>query len=118
MPVYDKTTRKEMNNKHLKLKHMDENYKDSPSVENNNEKQDCGCNDGNCKPKKKNIGSKLIFGIIILAALAIIGVKLSGFTGTASVKQSVTAPGKVSSCDTSKTKTCDTTKGSSCCSKK
>jgi len=97
---------------------MDENYKNPQSVEDKNKKQDCGCNDGSCKPKKKNIRSKLIFGIIILAALAIIGVKLSGFTGTASVKQSVTAPGKASSCDTGKTKTCDTTKGTSCCSKK
>jgi hypothetical protein len=37
--------------------------------------QDCGCADGNCKPKKKNPGSKLIFGVVILAALAIIGIK-------------------------------------------
>jgi hypothetical protein len=97
---------------------MEENHKDIQPVEGENQKQNCGCTDGNCKPKKKNIFSKLIFAVILLAAVAIIGIKLSGHSGSASGKQSVAVPGKTSCCDTSKKKTCDTTKSSSCCSKK
>ena len=98
---------------------METDYKDNPPVEGENQKQDCGCTDGSCQPKKKNILSKLIFALILLAAVAIIGIKLSGRSGSASVKQSV-APGKAACCDTTKanSKTCDTTKGSSCCAKK
>ena len=97
---------------------MEENHKDNPPVEGENKKQDCGCDDGCCQPKKKNIFSKLLFAVILLAAVAIVGIKLAGRSGNASDKQSVAAPGKVSVCDTAKTKTCDTTKGSSCCPKK
>jgi hypothetical protein len=97
---------------------MEETQNNSPQTEGEGKIQVCGCADGNCKPPKKNIYSKLIFALIILAALAIIGVKLVGRSGNALGKQSFAAPGKPSCCDTSKTKTCDTTKGSSCCSKK
>ena len=97
---------------------MEENFKNNQPVEGENPKQDCGCTDGSCQPKKKNILSKLIFGVILLAALTIIGIKLAGRSDNASGKQLNTAPGKASCCDTSKTKTCDMTKGSSCCSKK
>ena len=99
---------------------MEEIHNDNPQVEGENKKQDCGCTDGSCKPKKKNIWSKLIFAAILLAAVAIIGVKLAGRSGDAGGKQAITASGKAACCDTSKaaSKTCDTTKGSSCCSKK
>ncbi len=97
---------------------MEETYNDRPRVEGESKKEDCGCADGNCQPKKKNIFSKILFGVILLAAIAIIGIKLAGRSGNASDKQAITTPGKVSGCDTSKTKTCDTTQGSSCCSKK
>ncbi len=97
---------------------MEKNHKDNQPVEGENQKQDCGCPDGNCQPKKKNIFSKLIFAVILLAAVAIIGVKLAGHSGNVPGKQPIAAPGKASCCDTSKTKTCDTTKSSSCCSKK
>jgi hypothetical protein len=97
---------------------MDELNNDNPSVKSENKNQDCGCTDGSCQPKKKNIFSKLLFAVVLLAAVAIIGIKLAGRSGNASDKQSVVTPGKVSGCDTTKTKTCDTTKGSSCCSKK
>jgi hypothetical protein len=96
---------------------MEENYNDTNAPEGENKKQDCGCDDGCCQPKKKNIWSKLIFVVILLAAVTIIGVKLIGRSGNASDKQSVAVPGKAACCDTSKTKTCDTTKGSSCCPK-
>jgi len=97
---------------------METDYNDNQPVKGENQKQDCGCADGSCQPKKKNILSKLIFALILLAAVAIIGIKLAGHSDKASGKQSITAPGKASCCDTSKTKTCDTTKSSSCCSKK
>jgi len=97
---------------------MEENQKDNPQVEGGNKKQDCGCDDSCCQPKKKNIFSKLIFAVILLAAVAIVGIKLAGRSGNASDKQTISAPGKASSCDTTKTKSCDKTKGSSCCSKK
>ena len=44
-----------------------------------NSKQDCGCSDGCCTPQKKksNLWSKIIFVIIVLAAGAIITVKLA-----------------------------------------
>ena len=90
---------------------MEDNYNDP-------KKTDCGCADGNCKPKKKNHFSKIIFALILLAALGIIGVKLVGRSDAAPEKQSVALPGKSAGCDTSKSATCDTTKGSSCCSKK
>jgi hypothetical protein len=98
---------------------MEENYNDNQSVESENKKQDCGCDDGCCQPKKKNTWSKWIFALILLAAIAIIGIKLTGRSDNASAKQTV-VPGKAACCDTSKagSKTCDTTKGSSCCSKK
>jgi len=96
---------------------MEENNNGNQAVEGENKNQDCGCDDGCCQPKKKNTWSKWIFALILLAAVAIIGIKLTG-RSDASAKQSVVA-GKAASCDTLKAgpKTCDTTKGSSCCSK-
>lgn len=97
---------------------MEENHKDNLQVEGENKKQDCSSDDGCCQPKKKNTFSKMIFAVILLAAMAIIGVKLAGRSANASDKQTLAAPGKASCCDTTKTKSCDTTKVSSCCSKK
>jgi len=82
---------------------------------NENDKNDCGCSDGNCKPKKKNITTKVISLIILLAAITIIVIKVTGHSGNTTGKQLVN--GKTT-CDTSKSSTCDTSKGSSCCSKK
>jgi hypothetical protein len=97
---------------------MEETYNNTPKADGDNNSPDCGCTDGSCKPKKKNIFSKILFAGILLAALAIIGIKLTGRSGNTSDKQSLGAQGKAACCDTAKTKTCDTTKGSSCCSKK
>ena len=79
---------------------------------------DCGCSDGSCEPKKKNVFSKVLFAVILLAALAIIGIKLAGGPDDVSAKQVNAAPGKAAVCDTTKGNTCDTTKGTSCCPKK
>jgi hypothetical protein len=94
---------------------MEQNYNDTKAPEGEQKKQDCGCDDGCCQPKKKNNLSKWIFAVILLAALAIIGIKLAGHSGTTG-KQSA-ATGKAACSDTGKMKGCDTTKGSSCCGK-
>jgi hypothetical protein len=92
---------------------MKEPQANSPGT--GDKKQDCGCDDGCCQPKKKNYVSKIIFAVILLAAVAIIGIKLTGHSGSGSANQSVAAPGKTAGCDT--TKKCDTSNGSSCCPK-
>lgn len=97
---------------------MEDQYTNKPQAEGNSNSADCGCSDGSCKPKKKNVLSKILFTVIIMAALAIIVIKIAGNTEKVSGKQLSTSPGKAAVCDTTKGKTCDTTKGSSCCSKK
>jgi len=63
-------------------------------------KQDCGCSDGCCAPKKKNsLWKRIVFIAIILAAGAIITIKVVG-------KQNA-QPAKC----------CDTTESSTCCPK-
>jgi len=63
-----------------------------------NLKQDCGCGDGCCPPKKKgSYWRKWIFIVIILAAGAIVTVKLVGKN------------------DAPTAKCCETTETSSCC---
>jgi hypothetical protein len=96
---------------------MEEPVTNSTSPNEEKKNADCGCSDGSCKPKRKNVLSKVLFAVILLVALAIIGIKLAGRSDGGSGKQSIAAPGKAV-CDTTKGKTCDTTKGSSCCSKK
>jgi flagellar basal body-associated protein FliL len=65
----------------------------------NNSNQDCGCSDGCCTPQKKgnNLWKILVFIVIILAAGAIITVKLVN-------KQEVTTE-----------KCCDNPENSNCC---
>ena len=77
---------------------------------------DCGCDDGCCQPKKSNRVRKTIFAVIVLAALAIVTVKLVSRPVVTPGKEAACKPGS-SRCDTSKATTCDTTKGSSCCPK-
>jgi hypothetical protein len=81
-------------------------------------KNDCGCEGDCCPPKKKNIFSKVLFVVILMAALGIIAVKLFHQPFPATNKQTQCPPRSASSGDTAKTATCDTTKGSSCCPKK
>ena len=103
---------------------MEENdkIKDLPGGGDN--KGDCGCVDGNCKPKKSNMLTKIIFAVILLAAGGIIAVKLIYNPAPAAGTEATCKPGsgccdttKAAACDTTKTAKCDTTKGSSCCQK-
>ena len=53
-------------------------------------KQDCGCSDGCCPPKKKNPWTKIVFTVIILAAIAIVIMKFTcGSCKTDSCKNDV-----------------------------
>lgn len=86
-------------------------------VENDLQKQrDCGCDGDCCPPKKSNPLTKIIFAVIILAALVIVAVKVFKQPVETSDKASCCPPS--SKCDTVKTTACDTTKDSSCCPKK
>jgi hypothetical protein len=96
---------------------MEETSKDNPKVENENKKQDCGCDDNCCLPKKNTILTKLIFVVIVLAALGIISIRLFHQSSTSTNQQLFKDPNAPVWCDTTATKTCDTTKGSSCCPK-
>ena len=80
--------------------------------------RDCNCGDNCCPPKKKSTLPKLIFSIILLAALCIILVKLfyQPSPAPAALNQQIFRdPNSPVWCDTSGTAACDTTKGSSCC---
>ena len=95
-----------------------------------NKQQDCGCNGGDCcTPKKSKLWMKIVFVAIVLAAIAIITVKLvnKGCT-TEPAKKSCCSDStkscnhkkdtvKINGSDTTKPKCCDKKKGSSCCSK-
>ena len=100
---------------------MEENLNNGLGTGNDNSKKDCGCEGGDCcQPKKSNKMTKVLFGVILLAALSIIVIKLVNppDTAVAKAKSGCCADPKASGCDTSKQSGCDTSKGSSCCSKK
>ena len=90
-------------------------------MENQNNNQDCGC-EGNCcqPPKKKNSFNKIIFSLIILAALSIVTIKLIGKNN--SKQQSNPQSKNVSCTDTTAKKECGkectSSDGSPCCPKK
>jgi hypothetical protein len=80
---------------------------------------DCGCDGNCCTPKKKSILPKLIFAVVMLAALGVIAAKLSmqPDPSPAAGRQVPSDQGSPACCDSSASKTCDTTKTSSCCPK-
>jgi hypothetical protein len=96
---------------------MDEINKDDPFTGNEPDKKDCGCDGDCCKPKKTNIFTKLLFAVILLAALGIIGMKLVNKPDPKNNKEAVAAPAKGSCCDTTVSKCCEPKKDTTCCSK-
>lgn len=44
----------------------------------NDKKNDCGCDSGCCQPKKSKLWAKLLFILVFLAASAIIIIKVTG----------------------------------------
>lgn len=97
---------------------MEEKQRDNLPGDIKENQQDCGCEGGCCPPKKSKVLPKIIFTVILVAALGVVAVKLFLQPAPVTAKESCCPPGSTSGCDTSKTATCDTTKGSSCCPKK
>ncbi|MEI6433874.1 MAG: hypothetical protein WCP32_03440 [Bacteroidota bacterium] len=88
-----------------------------PPTDENYSNNNCNCQ-GNCCPSKKNNKSKkIIFTVILLAAIGVIAFKIINKPAPAAVKESCCPPQFSTGYDTTKTATCDTTKGSSCCPK-
>ena len=81
------------------------------------DKQKCDCEGNCCPPKKNNNVAKIIFTIVLLAAISVIVFKLVNKPAPAAVKESCCPPKFTTGYDTTKNVTCDTTKGSSCCPK-
>ncbi|MEI8204077.1 MAG: hypothetical protein WCH34_13735 [Bacteroidota bacterium] len=84
----------------------------------NKTKENCGCEDGNCctPPKKNNLWTKIIFSIVIVAALAIIIMKLTcGNCKTESC--STVAKTEKAGVKDSTAKPCCSDPNSSCCDK-
>jgi hypothetical protein len=98
----------------MKNKDKIKNHKESQGIQN-----DCNCEGNCCPPKKKTILPKIIFSIVVLAALGIILVKLFFHSSPAPAanQQLFRDPNSPVLCDSNGTKTCDTAKGSSCCPK-
>jgi len=79
-----------------------------------NTKQDCGCCDGCCTPSKSKPWMKILFAVIIIAAVAIVTYKLVN-NNTTSAKVGATISTEKSGCgDSSKTKSCESG-NKSCC---
>ena len=95
---------------------MEEKEKTSNIPDTKGNGNDCGCEGNCCPPKKNNMLTKIIFAVVLLAAIGIISVKLFNKPAPATGQEVPCKPGS-SCCDTTKVKTCDTTKGSSCCPK-
>jgi hypothetical protein len=96
MPVYDKTKRNQIT--------MEETKQGT---------ENCGC-EGDCcsQPKKKPSWMKWISILILIAAVAVVVIKLA-------TPDTAAAPGKqqATACDTTKGTACDTSGGSACCPK-
>jgi len=81
------------------------------------DKQNCDCEGNCCPPKTNNKSKKVIFTVILLAAIGLVAFKLFNKPAPAAVKESCCPAKFTTGYDTTKTVTCDTTKGSSCCPK-
>lgn len=96
---------------------MENNDKSKNKPGNRDKQNGCNCDDNCCPPKKNNITPKIIFIIILVAAIGVIAFKLVNKPAPAAVKESCCPPKFTTGHDTTKTTTCDTTKNSSCCPK-
>ncbi|MFH0895591.1 MAG: hypothetical protein V2A54_14240 [Bacteroidota bacterium] len=83
-----------------------------------NKKQDCECGTDCCTPKKSKCWMKILFIVIIAAALTIVVVKLTGKSNDeATPKQDTVKTQKAGAADSAKScnKPCGSDKKSSCC---
>ncbi|MCX6281053.1 MAG: hypothetical protein NTU51_03755 [Bacteroidetes bacterium] len=97
---------------------MEEKEMTGSGSPNQDKTSDCGCDGNCCPPKKKNPLKKILFAVIILAALGILAFKLTHKPPPETAKKACCPSGSSASCDTTKKSGCDTTKNSSCCPKK
>lgn len=81
----------------------------------NEVKQDCGCNDGCCQPKKSKPWTKILFAVVIIAAIAIIAIKFSGNNNNSDNKSTMIKNEKIGPTDS--TKSCCPKSNSLCCPK-
>ncbi|MFH0867186.1 MAG: hypothetical protein V1904_13410 [Bacteroidota bacterium] len=81
----------------------------------NNTKQDCSCGTDCCTPRKSNLWMKIVFIVIVVAAVTIVTVKLVSNDNKAGSSNSAVTIEKSSCSDT--TKACDPKKNPSCCPK-
>lgn len=86
--------------------------------------QDCGCSSSGdcCTPKKSKLWMKIVFIVIVVAAMAIVTVKLVNSNNCKSDAKGVTVATEKSGCgDSTKSikcvKICDPEKNPSCCPK-
>ena len=82
----------------------------------NKEKKDCGCGPDCCPPKKNKLWMKIVFGAVILAAIAIISIKLC-CPGCGSDNKCSGKTEKSCCADSTKPDKCKDAKTASCCSK-
>jgi len=88
----------------------------------NNTKQDCGCGGTDCcTPSKSKLWMKIVFIVVIAAAVTIAVLKLTGNCSMCGNKTTVTTEKSCGGADSTKkcggdtTKVCDPQKKSSCC---
>ena len=82
----------------------------------NETKKDCGCDDGCCQPKKSNLWTKVVFIVVIVAALAIVAIKFTGGSNKDANNATMVKNEKIGAADS--TKPCCAQGNSSCCEKK
>ena len=84
------------------------------------ETPDCNCSDNCCQPPKQKPWKKILFFVVILAALAIVTIKLTTSNpGNARITNDSISMQQSAANDTTGSKTCskacDPSKASSCC---
>ncbi|MEI6124498.1 MAG: hypothetical protein WCQ95_12810 [Bacteroidota bacterium] len=78
-------------------------------------KKDCGCDDGCCQPKKSKLWAKILFAVVIVAAIAIIAIKFTGNNNNSDNKSTMVKNEKIGATDS--TKSCCPKSNASCCPK-
>lgn len=72
----------------------------------------CDCGDNCCPPKKEKPYKMIVFGVVLLAAAAIIGIKLLNGLSAEKTGEPCCPKGTEACCDST---SADTTKTKSCC---
>ena len=95
---------------------MSENEEKVTPAEGAENQSECGCEGNCCPPKKNKTVKRAIFALVLLAALAVITVKILTPHVATTAKEPGCKPGS-GCCDTTRAGTAGATKDTSCCSK-